>query len=275
MPSETIVPNVKSKPKPTATIWARMKPLLLSLFILHLSLLTIQSCGLDVEDPTPPSPPVWVQKSLPEEWPERGIDAHESGGIYLEWDSSPNENVTSYKIFRAEYFEVADSLSDMALLKVLDQTSGSKLEYLDFGVPVGKVLCYSMVAVDQSLNQSYPSDSICFSLHRPITSDMMVPNGQSDTLSISRTLNWQNYYLDDTEDYCVTILTEYGDYIYRRILQPQSYVGGSEKWDIPTDIVLEVGQNYQWRIDTGGRYNDGLETSGSESAWAAFLFTGE
>jgi hypothetical protein len=35
-------------------------------------LIVLIGCGFDVEDPTPPSPPMWVEKSLLEEWPERG-----------------------------------------------------------------------------------------------------------------------------------------------------------------------------------------------------------
>ena len=94
---------------------ARMRSWLLTLLTINLSLLTIQ-CGLDIEDPTPPSSPVWVQKSLPEEWPERGIDAHESGGIYLEWEPNPEENIASYWLFIARYFPENDSLGEYETL---------------------------------------------------------------------------------------------------------------------------------------------------------------
>ena len=92
-----------------------------STFRLLLSLIFFNfiSCGLDIEDPTPPSTPVWVQKSLPEIWPERGIDAHESGGIFLEWEPNPEDDIEAYSIFRAERFEEDDSLGKYELLTVI------------------------------------------------------------------------------------------------------------------------------------------------------------
>ena len=83
MSTEPIKPTAKVKPAVMYPKWARMTFWFRVHLTFSLSLLTIQ-CGLNIEDSTPPSPPVWVQKSLPEEWPEPGIDAHESGGIFLE-----------------------------------------------------------------------------------------------------------------------------------------------------------------------------------------------
>jgi len=227
---------------------------------------------MDVEDPTPPSPPVWVEKSLPEEWPERGIDAHELSGVYLEWHYTPESTIGAYKIHRAEYFDDNDSLGNMELLVVLNEPFGIKLEYVDTKVEVGKTMYYSIVGVDGSQNSSHPSDSISYCLHLPITGHMMEPNGTSDTLSLSRKLAWQNYYLDDTEDYCLTIINEDGECLYRGVHQPLNYVGGSEMWNISEEIMFETGEKYLWRIDTGARYVDGLETNGSESIWATFVY---
>jgi len=250
-----------------------MKSWFLPLLTFHFSLL-IFNCGLDVEDPTPPSPPVWVQKSLPEEWPERGIDAYESGGIFLEWEPSPEDVITAYKIYSTEYFEASDSLGTMALLIILDQTSGVNLKYVDFGARWGHTTYYSIVAIDGAENHSSPSDSIYFSLHRSIRNAMMIPNGQSELLSAARILEWGNFYQDEIEDYCITILTAEGELLIRQIIQPQNYVGGSEIWHIPNEIPLEANHKYNWRIDTGARYIDGLETAASESPWATFLYLG-
>lgn len=254
------------------TWWARINSTIPLFFIFHFSLFIFQSCGLDIENPTPPSPPHWVQKSLPEEWPERGIDAHESGGIFLEWEPNSAEEITAYKIYRAKYFEDLDSLESMILLAIVDQTSQKQYEYIDIEVQVGQMVYYSIVALDGTQNVSVPSDSIYYCLHQFIRSDMMIPNGLSEPLSISRTLNWRNFYLDATEDYCLTILSLAGEFLLRQRVQPQNYVGGVEIWAIPDDVVFEANQQYQWRIDTGARYVEGVETAGSESIWASFVY---
>jgi len=101
------------------------------LLIFHFSFFTFHSCGLDIEDPTPPSPPVWVQKSLPEEWPERGIDAHESGGIYLEWEPNLEEDVTSYYIYRAHWNEDLGGVSNYTLLLKMGVSTYPLTEYID------------------------------------------------------------------------------------------------------------------------------------------------
>jgi hypothetical protein len=273
MSHEPILPSVKSHPKSTKTKWTRMGSWLLALLTFNLSLLIIQSCGLDIEDPTPPSPPVWVQKSLPEEWPEQGIDAHESGGIYLQWIANPEESNMRYKIYRAENLETINGLGDMELIAVFDQTGNNKLEYVDNNVQVDKVLYYSIVCIGEAQIESIPSDTINFRLQRPIRSDMMLPNGISQVLPTSRTLDWQNFYIDNTEEYCLTILSEEGHLIHRCVLQPQNYMAGHEKWDIPLEITLESDKYYKWRIDTGARFIEGLETWGSESPWATFKYS--
>ena len=78
--------------------------------------LNIQSCGIDVEDPKLPKSPTWVHKSFPEEWPERGIDAHETNGIYLEWEPNGGTDISAYHIYRATYYEYNDSLGHYEFL---------------------------------------------------------------------------------------------------------------------------------------------------------------
>ena len=90
-----------------------------SLLVCGFSLL-ILNCGLDVEDPIPPSPPVWVEKSFPEEWPESGIDAHESGGIYLEWEPNPEGDIVAYKIYRSVFDEIEGVQGEYGILARLD-----------------------------------------------------------------------------------------------------------------------------------------------------------
>jgi hypothetical protein len=245
------------------------------IFTFNFSFLTIQSCGLDIEDPTLPSPPVWVQKSFPEEWPERGIDAHESGGIFLEWQPYINDNIISFEIYRAAYYEVEDSLGDFTLLVRLSQSSQSVLEYIDTAAPIGKTMHYTIVAVGDSQIHSDPSDTIYYRRQRAIARQWMIPNSQTDTLSISRQLIWEDHYIEETQDYCLTLTRNSGEILFRQILQPKNYIGRQEIWFIPAYVVLDENNIYKWRVDTAGHYEDGMESAGSESIWATFLYAFE
>jgi hypothetical protein len=273
MSPEPILPCVKSYLKPTDTKWARMGSWLLALLTFNFALL-ISACGLDIEDPTPPSPPVWIQKSLPEEWPERGIDAHESGGIYLEWEQNQNEDIVAYLVYRAENFQENDSLGDYELLIRLDSESGTTFEYLDRSVSPRIDYYYKLKSEDPSDNQSTFSDSLRYSLLPSLPASMMTPNGSRDKLSITRQLSWNYNYHIEMEDYCLTILGQNDEYIIRTVFSPTSYTYDDEVWYIPESVDLEVDQVYKWRIDTGAKYVNDYETAGSESPWATFLYIG-
>ncbi len=234
-------------------------------------LLTIQ-CGLDVEDSTPPSAPQWVEKSYPEEWPERGIDAHESGGIFLEWEPNPiEENVTSYLIHRAEYFEMEDSLGDFEILSTLMPESPSASEYIDRSTTVNTRYHYLLNAEDASENQSTPSDTLSYMRFSPIGDMLMLPNGLAMVLPQDRQVQWA-YENVAMENYTLTILHVENNLILRRELTPGNYIGYTDYFTIPDEIVLLSGNVYKWRVDMGAQYVAGLETAGSESAWASFLY---
>jgi hypothetical protein len=268
-------PVVKSYFLSTNAKWTPMVSWVLPLLIFNLSLLTVQSCGLDIEDPTPPSPPIWVQKSLPEEWPERGIDAHESGGLILEWEANVELGIKAYLIHRAEYFEENDSLGDYLLISKFERDIGGDLKYLDAEVSLGTMYYYKLKAEDSSENTSAYSDSIGYSLLPQISISTMRPNGLLDTLSENMNLLWAYPNNLEMEDYCLTLLTGTGNFVIRKIFSPGNYVNDTESWIIPTSLILDPGQVYRWRIDTGARYVAGMETAASESPWATFLYIGE
>jgi hypothetical protein len=272
MSPETIVPSIKSYLKSTETKWARMGSWLLALLTFNLSLLTIQSCGLDIEDPSPPSPPVWVQKSLPEEWPERGIDAHESGGIYLEWEPNPENNIEAYLIYRAEFFDEIDSLGDYSLLSILEWEPNTPLEYVDSEIVTRVKYFYKLKAEDSANNKSIHSNSLAYMLLEQISFNYMMPNGQSESLDTERQLKWYSSYNLEMEDYTLTLLSHDNNFLHREILVPSNYTNGIESWIIPSAISLDHNQIYKWRIDTGAKYSNLFETAGSESAWANFLY---
>jgi hypothetical protein len=232
----------------------------------------ISLCGLDIEDPTPPSPPQWVQKSSAEEWPERGIDAHESGGIFLEWEPNAEENISAYLIYAAQYYNMNDSLGDYELLKRVETEALVELNFLHSEALQGLNYYYKLKAEDSSGNQSKFSSPIAYTLLPPIPDLWMSPNGNSNILNSARQLFWTYEYHVEMENYCLTILAQNNDFILRIIINPTNYVSGAETWYIPQSVILVPNQIYKWRIDTGANYIDNLETAGSESGWATFRY---
>jgi hypothetical protein len=273
MPLNLTPPILMNSTQSRVPHWARMKFWAWIIFIFHFSLF-ILNCGLDVEDSTPPSAPQWVGKSYPEEWPERGIDAHESGGIFLEWLSNPSdENVQSYLIFRTEYFDAQDSLGDYLLLSRLETKNVQITEYIDLTSRPNICYYYVLVAEDATENQSTPSDTLSYMSFGAFGSDRMLPNGLAMVLPHDRKVQWTFGNNIAMEIYTLTILNIENDLILRRELTPGNYIGGTEYFIIPDTIVLLSGNVYKWRVDIGAQYVAGRETAGSESAWATFLYT--
>jgi hypothetical protein len=269
------MPILMNRPKVPGSRWARSKSCFAVFFIFYFSFIVFHSCGLDIEDPTPPSPPVWVQKSLPEEWPERGIDAHESGGIYLEWYSSTTEDIRAYNIYRAILYDALDSLGDYKLLIRLETEPFVSADYIDDQISKRVKYSYSLKAEDVSGNMSEHSDSLTYMVMPSITLSVMRPNGNSIALGPEKRLSWSYILGVEMEDYCITLLTQNNQFLYRENFQPGNYVGRYEYWDIPAEVELAPGQIYKWRVDAGANYHDGMEMTGFESPWASFLFAGE
>jgi hypothetical protein len=230
------------------------------------------NCGLDVEDPTPPSSPYWIQKSLQEEWPERGIDAHESGGIFLEWGLDSIEIVIAYNIYKAEHFAANDSVSDFKFLVRLEQESLSTMYFIDTHVDLRTKYYYKINAEDIAENVSDFSDESFYTLLPPISSVTSSPNGADAVLNDDRGLEWRYDYSIEMEDYYITVLSEDDQLLIRNPVIPDNYTGSYEYWQIPEEILLDSGARYKWRVDIGAKYINGVETSGSESNWALFTY---
>jgi hypothetical protein len=271
MSNKSILLRITSDPDSNMDKWASMKYWLPIFLIFNYSLL-ISSCGLDVEDPTPPSPPVWVQKSFPEEWPERGIDAHEGGGIYLEWESNVNEDIAAYILYRANWIGNIDSIGNYVILARLETDSPSFLEYIDDNVELRERYYYKLRVEDTTGNVSDFSDSIFYTLLSQLNDGQMQPNGVNHPLREGESFYWFFPHSLEMEDYCLTITSGDYEFVARVIILPGNYTGEHEYWQLPEDIHLESGKIYKWRIDAGARYIDGRETSGSESHWAVFLY---
>jgi hypothetical protein len=232
----------------------------------------VLSCGLDLEDPTIPSPPQWIPKSLPEEWPERGIDAHESGGIFLEWAPNPEDIIAAYLIYSTQNYDENDSLGDYELLQRIEVESNMVLNYIHSDAIIHTKYFYKLKAENNSKDLSDFSDALEYTLLPAISSNIMTPNGNTDVIGTSRQLIWGYDYRIEMENYCLTIITRSDSCIARVVLSPTNYIDGSESWIIPGTVVLDSNTVYKWRIDTGAKYMNELETFGSESNWATFLY---
>jgi hypothetical protein len=271
MLAELTEPVAMNYSRSSVTTRARLRCWLFPLLIFNFSFLIFQ-CGLDVEDPTPPSPPVWVEKSLPEEWPECGIDAYENNSIYLEWETNTDEDIEAYWIYRAEGDGYNDTIGKYNSLIRLDGNNMTSQWYIDQSARPGISYYYKIRAEDRAGSLGEYSASILYSLLPVILVETMTPNGLNNLIEEDRTLRWRYRNYNEMEDYTITILTEENSLVIRSSDMPGNYVGGNENWNIPIDITLISGMIYKWRVDTGGHYVDGYETAGSESYWAYFKY---
>jgi hypothetical protein len=241
------------------------------LLIVQFSIITIQ-CGLDIEDPTPPSPLAWVQKSFPEEWPETGVDAHEDGGIFLEWEPPIDEGVDKFDLYRSQGL-VSDSIEylEFEFLASIPASDGV-FDYRDQQAERNNGYYYYIIATDQSGNKSEPSDTLFYYSMEPVKFSAMRPVGTTDSLIYPFRLHWIYPVEVAMETYTLTILTNEGDVCLRTVLVPLSYVSDMEYYEIQPGIDLDGPGIYSWRIDCNARYEAGVETYGSESKWAKFTF---
>jgi hypothetical protein len=230
------------------------------------------NCGVDIEDSTPPGVPQWVEKSLPEEWPERGIDAHESGGIILEWVSSLQEDIASYDLFRAIKYDTIDSIGQYQIIAKIDMESGNEIKFIDKTVNIRTCYYYKLRAVDVSGNLSEFSDPLHYTLFPHILGDEMIPNGTENPWNNDTELRWIYSFFIEMEDYCLTLVTQSDSLIYRSTFLPNNYQGVWESWSFGEDLGLIPNSLYKWRIDVGAKYINLRETAGSESPWATILY---
>ena len=244
---------------------------LIPFLIFNFSLFTLSSCGFDVEDPTPPNPPQWVPKSLPEEWPERGIDANETAGISLEWNKgSTIDEIAHFEIYRAKQDD--SEILEYTHLVSIEADDQTIYGYVDDRIPWFERFFYTISAIDDAGNRSNWGDTISYLRLPPVSLETMIPNGINKKIDENRTLSWILDYGREVEEYCITILNTDGDLILREVFFPSNYVGGREEWIIPRAIIMEDFTTYKWRVDLSAQFENGHETAGSESSWAYFVY---
>jgi hypothetical protein len=244
--------------------------------ILALILFSIGNCGIDVEDAEAPEAPLWVKKSAPIDWPERGIDAHEGGQIFLQWNASRDEDVGEYLLYRSLSDSKKDTLKHTALIANIESNSMEIYSYLDNEINELDYYAYWLIALNDAGNRSMNSDTLYYSVMPSIYYDTMIPNSLSLPVIPPIQFSWNPGYWVEMliQDFTITIIREDGVMIIRERFAPSNYVSHVETWVLPNTFDLEPSL-YHWRIDVASDYHGDVEAQGGESEWAAFRVPGE
>lgn len=194
----------------------------------------------------------------------------------MEWEPNPvSENITEYKIYRAQYYDLLDSMGDFRYLTSVPSSSTLTAEYIDVTVLPGLIFYYQLRAIDDSDIKSRYSDSIAYSTFLPVRQETMQPNNPNELLGGGRRLSWSYDHHMHLERYCITILDIENNLIFRVISSPSSYVGGAQVWVIPDEVIFNDGEQYKWRVDLEADIMNGYEAVGAESPWATFKYVEE
>ena len=133
------------------------------------------ACSSPIEDPDPPTQPVWVNKSSPDAIIEYGIDSDNSFGerIVLMWHQNFDKDLSSYNIFRGELFTNSNNISSIIYEKIttIDPTQNFGLDTLYYDENINKYTTYYyyLIVEDLANNKSVPSDTISYKLIRSPT----------------------------------------------------------------------------------------------------------
>ena len=104
------------------------------------------ACSSPIEDPNPPTQPVWVNKSSPDAIIEYGIDSDHSFGerIVLMWHQNSDKDLSSYNIFRGELFTNSNNISSMIYekIKIIDPIQNFGLDTLFYDENINKYTTY-------------------------------------------------------------------------------------------------------------------------------------
>lgn len=129
---------------------------------LILSTIFILACPDPVEDPDPPAPPIWVEKSQPESWIERGIDAESRNRIILMWYPNNEADLAGYKIYRADT-KIENGFKERFRIELI-QNVGADTIFYDDGVSKYVDYYYFIKAFDNAGNESDNSDTLTYQL---------------------------------------------------------------------------------------------------------------
>jgi hypothetical protein len=234
-------------------------------------LCNLMQCGKSIEDPNPPSRPVWVEKSGLLAISETGIRPYAEGdGILLEWHPNLEDDLAGYKLYRARD-DIKNKFQKIADINTFT-VGGADTFYIDDLIKFNTDYFYCLKAYDLADNLSPPSDTVRYRLISKV--DLTLPNG---TVSGSQpTFEWQDFSVA-TFQYVIRVETFLSRELiwisrferpnYTDFLQRITYNNDGTA-TIPT---LEPGTYYQWcvkAISLIDNYN--LDIGGSLSNWAYF-----
>ncbi|PIS27535.1 MAG: hypothetical protein COT43_09895 [Candidatus Marinimicrobia bacterium CG08_land_8_20_14_0_20_45_22] len=241
------------------------------LSLILISVFILDGCGDSLEDPTPPSRPQWVEKSAPEDSIEHGIDADPIDDyIFLEWHPNSDDDISAYKIYRAEN----NASAKFSLLADVDafSTFGGDTIYIDDSVELNKIYYYYLLAVDQAGNKSEPSDTIRYGLIQK--TDLNYP-----LIAITEKrprFEWHDFtsfsyqYIIRVEKLSpleVIWIYRFNKTNYADTFQSMLF----DNNNTASEHELTAGTSYRWRVDAIYLVDPSdRDISGSESQWGYF-----
>jgi hypothetical protein len=231
-----------------------VRPTLYFFLLLGLIFATLECKNKTVNPGPKPERVLMVPGSADSSAVEEGIDAIPEGDrIHVEWIASPDDNVTSYELYRRD-----DRQAEFVKVTTVQKPSR---QYDDSGPVLNVRFWYYVVAVTFDGLRSDPSDTLSYKLI--VKPDGLTP---AEVAGARPEFTWRdpssaNYYIfkirergSDTPFRITRIQSVFGD--NTQVFQFDSLFGsGSES--------LGTGRYYEWRIDVVGNE----PSCGSESRW--------
>lgn len=228
-------------------------------------------CGESIEDPDPPSRPIWIEKSAPLSIIETGIRPYAEGdGILLEWHPNLENDLAGYKLYRAgdDIKNKFEKIADINAFTV----GGADTFYIDDLINFNTDYFYFLKAYDQAGNLSVPSDTLRYRLIPKVE-----PTSPYGTISSPQpAFEWYDFS-SETFQYVIRIevflsreviwISQFRRPNYTDFLQKIAYNCDGTA----TISSLNSGTTYQWcikAISLIDNYN--LDLGGSLSNWAYF-----
>ncbi len=259
-----------------------------------LVIIAILGCTQVREDPDPPSPPHWVEKSPPEALVEAGIDAISSGSpaILLMWNANSEPDLAGYIIYRADT-TASHPFQPIAEIDLI-QTWESDTSFIDEMLHPYVDYYYYLTARDHAGNESAPSDTIQYRLMQacqPLSPVDQTLNVDALTFSWIDPLGAHTY----TQEYVLRVEalapephTVWLARFYQRWYTEQTtgdpiqfdWFSASEQWPDWVNVCLSLEDDlspglYRWKIKNISEVDNttGLDECSGESEWVFFEIT--
>ncbi len=240
------------------------------IFIGCILLVSVQ-CGKDIEDPVPPSTPVWVEKTAPESPVESGIDADPLGDyIVLQWHKNPDNDISGYELYRTSVSSDSgfDHIADIDVFT----SSGVDTFYIDDSVRLETNYFYYLRAFDIAGNKSPRSDTIRYQIIEKV--DLTEPLGNIQELK--PIFKWYDFSTVSYEYVIKIINIKTKEVIWISRLSRPNYgdLTQSVRYNFDNQAIqasLNSGSSYQWRVDAIALVDrNNVDLAGSESFWGYF-----